>query len=91
MGTTGKKRRYEPWVEKHKRPLGFGSLCPDEMTGEEAQELLDRALSMDDQHGSALLAAKGEWLFVARPTRIEDEIWHGYPVPGAEVGEDKLK
>ncbi len=75
MSTRGKKRSYEP-SEKHKRPLGFGSLCPDEMSAEEAQELLDRAVSMDDLQGNALLAAKGEWLFIARPTRLELGIWH---------------
>ena len=86
----GTTRRYVPSVEKHKRPKGFGSLCPPEMATEEAQALLDRAVSSPDTAGSALWVVSGDWCFVARPTRLEESVWHGYPQLGSEIREHIL-
>ena len=75
---------YEPWVEKHKAPMGFGSLCP-EVSKDRAQELLHVAVLDPKGTSNALYAIDGEWCFVARPTRVEEGVFHGYPVPGCEV------
>lgn len=82
-------RTYEPWPEKHKWPQGFGSLCPRSLRTEDAQALLEQAVEAPGE-GEALYAVSGQWVFVARPTRREEGIWHGYPVPGAEAGEQVL-
>lgn len=76
-------RQYEPNV-KHKWPQGFGTLCPVEMATDEAKRLLLAAVAVPEE-GHALWAVEGDWCFVARPTRLEEDVWHGYPVPGSEV------
>jgi hypothetical protein len=84
-------RTYQPWVEKHKPPMGFGSWCPKMPEGR-AQALLDEAIADPDPQamGGKLYAVDGDWCFVAQPTQVEREIYHGYPVPGAEVPERVL-
>ena len=49
-----------------------------------AQDLLDRAIQVPDAD-QALWAAQGQWCFTAKPTRVDDQVWHGYPVIGCEV------
>lgn len=84
-------RTYNPWREKHKAPQGFGSHCPAAMTDDEAQELLDEAVELPDESGNALWVVRGDWCFVARPTRLEENIWHGYPKVGSEISDRVLK
>ena len=74
---------------KHKKPKGFGSLCPT-MEQSEALELLREAVRFPDLNGEALWAVAGSWCFVARPTRLESNVWHGYPVLGSSVQEQVL-
>ena len=83
------RRRYEPHAGKHKWPIGFGSLCPHPFPMEVAQDLLDRAIA-DDRR---LWAASGRWCFCAHLTRTdgEEEVWHGFPVIGAEVPDRVLR
>lgn len=79
-------------MEKHKRPAGFGTWCPPMPEGR-AQQLLANAIpDPEEATGSAkLYAVDGEWCFVAQPTQLDEEIYHGYPVPGSEVPERVLR
>jgi hypothetical protein len=79
-------RRYEP-SPKHKYPKGFGSLCPRELEIEEAQTLLEAAIVVAGAGENKLWAASGRWCFCAHPTRLEDDVWHGFPVVGGDVPE----
>ena len=90
MASSGPRRIYEP-SPKHKWPKGFGSPCPEEMPLADAQALLDKAVENPQDQGDALWAVAGDWCFAARPTRIEEGVWHGYPVIGSEVPERVLK
>lgn len=85
-------KTYVPWKEKHKRPSGFGSWCPDMPEGR-AQDLLEAAIPDPDpaSNSTKLYAVDGEWCFVANPTRIEKGIYHGHPVTGSEVPERVLR
>jgi hypothetical protein len=85
-------RTYKPWVQKHKRPQGFGSWCPPMGEGL-AQQLLQRAIPDPDpeRSGNKLYVVDKGWCFVAEPTRAEIGEYHGYPLPGAEVPERVLK
>ena len=77
-------RRYEP-NPKHKWPKGFGSLCPKTLPPERISALLADAIAADDAPDAPLYAVEGDWCFEARPTRLSEGLWHGYPVPGCEV------
>lgn len=79
-------RTYSP-NPKHKWPKGFGSLCPPHLCDDEACALLRRAIP-SKYEANALYVIDGDWCFEARPTRIEIDEWHGYPVPGFEVPAD---
>lgn len=60
---------------KHKRPGGWGSLCPEDMEPGEAQALLNGSVLVDD----ARYAIDDDWVFKAfqhQPGR-----WHGFPIP----------
>lgn len=81
---------YEPNEKKHKWPKGFGSLCPLGLAQEVAQNLLQRSVIVGD-NPRVRYAASGRWCFVARATRFEAGVWHGYPVVGSEVGEEVLR
>jgi hypothetical protein len=64
---------------KHKRPEGWGSLCPEHMDQAAAQSLLNGAVIVDD----ARYAIDGEWVFKAyshAPGR-----WHGFPIPWSRL------
>lgn len=78
------ERRYVPYEEKHKRPKGFGSLCPSEIPLGVVQELLENAIEVPEE-GKSLWNARGRWCFRANPTRSEAGVWHGFPMIGGEV------
>lgn len=82
----GSRRVYQPWKEKHKPPAGFGTHCPTELTVEEAQDLLDKAIADEEAGGEPkLYMVSNGWIFVAQATVADKGVYHGYPVPGAEV------
>jgi hypothetical protein len=84
-------RQYVPYPEKHKRPKGFGSLCPDDMPTDAAQALLERAILVPAVSSGKLWAAAGDWCFCAHSSAHEGpEAWHGFPVIGGEVDERVL-
>jgi hypothetical protein len=59
---------------RHKRPEGWGSLCPDDLP-ELPQQLLDTGVSIDD----CVYNVSGQYALCARshsPGR-----WHGHPIP----------
>lgn len=60
---------------KHKRPGGWGSLCPDHMDQAAAQALLNGSVLVD----SARYAVDEEWAFKA--FEHEPGRWHGFPIP----------
>src|SRR5690606_2808893 len=79
------QRTYEPHA-KHKAPKGYGSLCQKSVSLEHAQTMLREAIRDPDRPESRMLfAVCGEAVFVARPTRLEENIWHGYPEVGSNV------
>lgn len=81
-------REYHPYEEKHKRPKGFGTLCPAEMTIDEAAQLLAVAVAVQGVGANKLWMASGRWCFCAHPSPgIGPEAWHGFPVIGGEVDE----
>jgi hypothetical protein len=82
------QRTYEPYAEKHKWPKGFGSLCPSQITQEEAQALLDQAIRVEGVGANKLWMARGKWCFCAHNHHGDN--WHGFPVIGGEVDERVL-
>lgn len=85
-------RTYEPYPEKHKRPKGFGSLCPSDMPATVPPELLERAVSVEGLSTKKLWFATGEWCFCAHPSpHAGEDAWHGFPVIGGEVDERVLR
>lgn len=83
-------RVYEPWVEKHKAPRGFGSHCPALPDGR-AQAMLDAAVPDPNsvRNPPALYFSDGECVYVAHAHGTE--VYHGYPVPGREAPPSALK
>lgn len=81
-----------PWEEKHEPPSGFGTWCPRLPAGR-ASELLAGAVADPGPGGDStkLYAVDGEWCFVAHPSDATGDVYHGYPVPGAEVPERVLR
>jgi hypothetical protein len=83
-------RTYVPYVEKHKWPKGFGSLCP-RMPDGEPRELLEKAISVPGVGAKKLWMASGRWCFCAHPSpHAGSDAWHGFPVIGGEVDERVL-
>ena len=79
-------RIYQPHLRKHKAPKGYGSLCQESVSPAHAQQLLEEAVAEPGDAGTnALYARCGEAVFVARPTRLEVGIWHGYPELGSRI------
>lgn len=69
---------------KHKRPGGWGALCPIELDSTAAQELLQSAAEAD----GALWNVKAEMCFRAfrhETTSSGDEHWHGHPIPWTKL------
>lgn len=73
-------RRYD--VEnypKHKRPKGWGSLCPDGVTLAFARELLDTGV----QVGHAVFNIDGDFCYRAfchQEMADGTTLWHGHPI-----------
>ncbi|MBI4818082.1 MAG: hypothetical protein HY791_17600 [Deltaproteobacteria bacterium] len=83
-------RVYVPYPEKHKRPKGFGSLCPH-MSPHEPQRLLDLAISLPGVAQNALWIANGRWIFQLHPTTGGGpDAWHGFPIIGGDADERVL-
>lgn len=85
-------RRYEPNPKHKPGPAGVGSLCPEELTIEEAQGLLEQAITdpTTSGAGSLWIYSRG-WVFRARPTDVARDVWHGYPVPGCDVPKEVMQ
>lgn len=81
-------RRYEPWVEKHKPPHGFGSHCPAVPEGF-SQRLLEQAVADPKKGGNRLYAVHGDWCFAAMSSN--DGRYHGYPILGKDMPPAVLK
>jgi len=64
---------------KHKRPEGWGSLCPDEVDQSEAQRLLDTGVLVDDDVYNV------EADFAFRAQQHEPGRWHGHPIPWSRL------
>src|SRR2546423_1743551 len=80
-------RTYHPYVEKHKWPKGYGSLCP-KMQPSECEQLLSRALQVEGVGLNKLWVASGRWCFCAHPSpSAGSDAWHGFPVIGGDVDE----
>lgn len=64
--------------KKHKRPKGWGSLCPDEGL-ERAQDLLDTGVLV----GDAVFNVEGEYCYRAFHHKEPGGAthWHGHPIP----------
>ena len=68
---------------KHKRPDGWGTLCPL-MTQDEAQQLLEDSV----QAGRARYNVSGEYCFksFSHATTNEGEtLWHGFPIKWSDL------
>jgi hypothetical protein len=74
MTYEGNPKHKEPW-----QPGRRGSMCPDFVTIETAQQLLDGSVAAKN----ARYATIGGLAFCAREHR--PEFWHGYPVGWREV------
>jgi hypothetical protein len=78
-------RIYVPYAEKHKWPMGFGSLCP-KMPMEVTSELLAKAIAVTGVGANKLWMASGRWCFCAHPSsHAGPDAWHGFPVIGGDV------
>lgn len=83
-------RSYAPYPEKHKRPKGFGSLCP-KMAPDDVEALAGQAIAVDGVGQNKLWIARGQWCFCLHPSAAAgDDTWHGFPVVGGDVDERVL-
>lgn len=81
-------RKYVPYTEKHKKPKGFGSLCPHELLVAEPQQMLERAIPVPGVGAKKLWVASGRWCFCVHPSPgAGADAWHGFPVIGGTVDE----
>lgn len=69
---------------KHKRPEGWGALCPDDLT-EDPQSLLDTGITV----GDAIFNVSGDYALRAQEHR--DGRWHGHPIPWSRLPNDARK
>lgn len=60
---------------KHKRPGGWGSICPQHMDQAAAQALLNGSVKVED----ARYAVDERWAFKAY--QHDEGRWHGFPIP----------
>ena len=77
-------RRYDTSsYKKHKRPKGWGSLCPDEIDQDAAQRLLDSGVELD----GAIYNVEGELCFRAfqHDEHGIHDLWHGHPIPWSRL------
>ena len=70
---------------KHKRPEGWGSLCPPHITTEQAQNLLETGVTV----GRQVYNVDGEWAFCAQ-NHVADR-WHGYPIPWSRLPSEAVE
>jgi len=69
-------RVYDPsGYRKHKRPEGWGSLCPEDLETEDAQALLDTGVNV----GGSIFNVDGQ--FAYRAFQHVPGRWHGFPIP----------
>jgi hypothetical protein len=69
--------------KKHKRPGGWGSICPP-MTQEQAQELLDKSV----ETGKSRYNVSGEYCFQSNGDNTDsngEPVWHGFPIPWSRI------
>jgi hypothetical protein len=71
--------------QKHKRPTGWGSLCPKGISQEQAQALLDSGVLVED----AIFNVEGKEAF--RAFEHEADKWHGHPIPWSRLPNDARK
>lgn len=64
--------------KKHKRPKGWGSLCPNEYEPR-AQELLDSGVQVGEQ----IFNVDGDFAF--RAQEHTEGRWHGHPIPWSRI------
>jgi hypothetical protein len=70
---------YDPEnYRKHKRPEGWGSLCPDDLP-EAPQALLDSGVLVEGQ----IYNISGAYAVCAQEHR--PNTWHGYPIPWSRL------
>lgn len=70
---------------KHKRPEGWGSLCPDDVTLDDASQLLQSGVVV----GKAVYAVHGTYAF--RAFEHEPNRWHGHPIPWSRLPVDAAR
>ncbi|MCX4244466.1 hypothetical protein [Paraliomyxa miuraensis] len=77
-------RRYDTSTyKKHKRPGAWGSPCPDEIDGTDAQLLLSTGVEAED----AIWNVEGRSCFRAFCHAHEGDVsfWHGHPIPWSRL------
>ena len=79
MPTYERNPKHKSWLQPFDPDA---TQCPS-WSHDRAQKMLDE--SMTDDTDDRRFATDGNMAFAARITR--DDIWHGYPVPRAEVPE----
>jgi len=70
--------------KKHKRPKGWGSLCPDDMNDATPQELLETSVAVD----GARYNIDGDYCYRAFTHGADAEgkdLWHGHPIPWSRL------
>lgn len=79
------ERKYEiENYKKHKRPKGWGSLCPEHVSIQQAQALLDSGVEVE----GAIYNVDGEFCYRAfchQKTREGTTLWHGHPIAWARL------
>lgn len=79
-----------PHEDKHKRPKGYGSLCPL-MPADVPDMLLSKAIAVPGVGANKLWMASGRWCFCAHPSpHAGPDAWHGFPIIGGDVDERVL-
>jgi hypothetical protein len=75
---------------KHKDPGGWGSLCPTDLEQQEAQELLDTSVEVDDTRYNV----RGSYCYRAYRHGTDasgTSLWHGHPIPWSRLPTDARK
>ncbi len=70
---------YDPsGYQKHRRPKGWGSICPDDLA-DLPQSLLDSGAA----DGKEIYNVSGAYALCAQEHR--PGVWHGYPIPWSRL------
>ena len=72
--------------QKHKRPKGWGSLCPDDLPAGEAQSLLETGVRI----GEAIYNVEAERGRAYCARNHHADRWHGYPIPWTTLPVDAV-